>query len=142
MYPLYLFVGNITFSAMSESTNHALVSIIAASFLLKKVMMHCWSFLVQRLLFSLVNFAFSLVVVALVMLWFRVLYTWHLILLLVCLFLLMCFYIDLVLMLSALSVFFSDVTLLWTVSVTAWMFLMPFSRPPNILARWFTGLWC
>ena len=69
--------------------------------------------------------AFSLVVVALVMLWFRVLPTWHLILLLVCLFLLMRFYIDLVLMLSALSVFFSDVTLLWTVSVTAWMFLMP-----------------
>lgn len=124
IYPLYLFVGNITFSAMSESTNHALVSIIAASFLLKKVKVHCWSFLVQRLLFSLVNFAFSLVVVALVIPWFRVL-TWHLIVLLVCLFLLMFFYIDLVLMLSALSVFFSDVTLLWTVSVTAWMFLMP-----------------
>lgn len=68
MYPLYLFVGNITFSAMSESTNYALVSIIAASFLLEKVKVHCWAFPVQKILFSLINFAFSLVAVALVML--------------------------------------------------------------------------
>lgn len=125
MYPLYLFVGNITFSAMSESTNHALVSIIAASFLLKKVKMHCWSFLVQRLLFSRVNFAFSLVVVALVMLWFRVLPTWHLILLLVCLFLLMCFYMGLGMMLSALAVVFRDVMHLWTAVIAAWVYLTP-----------------
>ncbi len=68
MYPLYLFVGNITFSAMSESTNHALVSIIVAPPLLKKVKVHRWVFPVQKILFSLINFAFSLVAVALVML--------------------------------------------------------------------------
>lgn len=37
MYPLYLIVGNITFSVMSESTNQALMSIIAASSLLKRL---------------------------------------------------------------------------------------------------------
>ena len=34
MYPLYLIVGNVTFSVMSESTNQALMSIIWASSLL------------------------------------------------------------------------------------------------------------
>ena len=40
MYPLYLIVGNVTFSVMSESTNQALMSIIWASSLLKKVKVH------------------------------------------------------------------------------------------------------
>ncbi len=125
MYPLYLIVGNITFSVMSESTNQALMSIIAASSLLKKVKVHRWVFPVQKVLFSLVNFAFSLVAVALVMLWFHVLPTWHLILLPVCLLLLMCFCMGLGMMLSALAVFFRDVMHLWTVVITAWMYLTP-----------------
>lgn len=125
MYPLYLIVGNITFSVMSESTNQALMSIIAASSLLKKVKVHRWVFPVQKVLFSLVNFAFSLVAVALVMLWFHILPTWHLILLPVCLLLLMCFCMGLGMMLSALAVFFRDVMHLWTVVIAAWMYLTP-----------------
>lgn len=125
MYPLYLIVGNVTFSVMSESTNQALMSIILASSLLKKVKVHRWVFPVQKVLFSLVNFAFSLVAVALVMFWFHVVPTWHLILLPVCLFLLMCFCMGLGLMLSALAVFFRDVMHLWSVVITAWMYLTP-----------------
>lgn len=125
MYPLYLIVGNITFSVMSESTNQALMSIIWASSLLKKVKVHRWVFPVQKVLFSLVNFTFSLVAVALVMLFFRVVPTWHLILLPVCLLLLMCFCMGLGMMLSALAVFFRDVMHLWTVVITAWMYLTP-----------------
>lgn len=125
MYPLYLIVGNVTFSVMSESTNQALMSIIWASSLLKKVKVHRWVFPVQKVMFSLVNFAFSLVAVAIVMLWFHVIPTWHLILLPVCLFLLMCFCMGLGLMLSALTVFFRDVMHLWTVVITAWTYLTP-----------------
>lgn len=125
MYPMYLIVGNITFSVMSESTNQALMSIIWASSLLKKVKVHRWVFPVQKVLFSLVNFSFSLVAVALVMVWFRVVPTWHLILLPVCLLLLMCFCMGLGMMLSALAVFFRDVMHLWTVVITAWMYLTP-----------------
>ena len=125
MYPLYLIVGNVTFSVMSESTNQALMSIIWASSLLKKVKVHRWVFPVQKVLFSLVNFALSLVAVALVMLWFHVVPSWHLILLPVCLLLLMCFCMGLGMMLSALAVFFRDVMHLWTVVITAWMYLTP-----------------
>ena len=139
MYPLYLIVGNITFSVMSESTNQALMSIIAASSLLKKVKVHRWVFPVQKVLFSLVNFAFSLVAVALVMLWFHVLPTWHIILLPVCLHLLMCFCMGLGMMLSALAVFFRDVMHLWTVVITAWMYLTPIFWTTDYIsqmARW------
>lgn len=125
LYPLYLIVGNVTFSVMSESTNQALMSIIWASSLLKKVKVHRWVFPVQKVLFSLVNFGLSLIAVAIVMIWFHVVPTWHLILLPVCLFLLMLFCMGLGMMLSALTVFFRDIMHLWSVVITAWTYLTP-----------------
>ena len=124
-YPLYLILGNITFAFMSESTNAAMSSIIDAAPLLKKVKVHRFVFPVQKALFALVNFAFSLIAVALVMLWFRIVPTWHLIWLPVFLALLVVFCTGLGLLLSALSVFFRDVMHLWGVIITAWTYLTP-----------------
>lgn len=125
MYPLYLIVGNVTFAVMSDSTSQALSSIIYASSLLKKVKVHRFVFPVQKVLFSLVNFAFSLIAVAIVMLWFRVAPTWHLLLLPVCLILLMFFCMGVGLLLSAATVFFRDVMHLWSVVLTAWTYFTP-----------------
>lgn len=125
MYPLYLIVGNVTFAVMSDSTSQALSSIIHASSLLKKVKVHRFVFPVQKVLFSLVNFAFSLIAVAIVMLWFHVVPTWHLLLLPVCLILLMFFCMGVGLLLSAATVFFRDVMHLWSVVITAWTYFTP-----------------
>ena len=125
MYPLYLIVGNVTFAVMSDSTSQALSSIVYASSLLKKVKVHRFVFPVQKVLFSLVNFAFSLIAVAIVMLWFHVVPTWHLLLLPVCLILLMFFCMGVGLLLSAATVFFRDVMHLWSVVLTAWTYFTP-----------------
>lgn len=125
MYPLYLIVGNVTFAVMSDSTSQALSSIVYASSLLKKVKVHRFVFPVQKVLFSLVNFAFSLIAVAIVMLWFHVVPTCHLLLLPVCLILLMFFCMGLGLLLSAATVFFRDVMHLWSVVITAWTYFTP-----------------
>ena len=135
LYPLYLIVGNVTFSVMSESTNQALMSIIWASSLLKKVKVHRWVFPVQKVLFSLVNFGFSLIAVAIVMIWFHVVPTWHLILLPVCLFLLMLFCMGVGMMLSALTVFFRDIMHLWSVVITAWTYLTPIFWTTDFIGR-------
>ena len=60
-YPLYLILGNITWSVFSDSTDAGVVSIIEAAPLLKKVKVTKLVFPSERVLFSLVNFAFSLV---------------------------------------------------------------------------------
>lgn len=134
LYPLYLIVGNVTFSVMSDSTSQALMSIVGNGGLLKKVRVHRWVFPVQKVLFSLVNFAFSLVAVALVMLWFRVVPTWHLILLPVCLLLLMLFCAGLGLILSTGTVFFRDVMHLWSVVITAWSYFTPIFWTTDFIA--------
>lgn len=125
LYPLYLILGNVTFSVMTESTGQALTSIVGAGGLLKKVRVHRWVFPVQKCLFSLVNFAFSLVAVALVMIWFQVVPTWHILLLPVGLLLLMLFCMGLGLMLSTGTVFFRDFIHLWGVVCTAWSYFTP-----------------
>ncbi len=134
-YPLYLILGNITFAFMSESTTAAMSSIIDAAPLLKKVKVHRFVFPVQKALFALVNFAFSLVAVALVMLWFRVVPTWHVILLPVCLLLLVMFCMGLGLLISALSVFFRDVMHLWSVVITAWTYFTPIFWSTSFIAQ-------
>lgn len=133
-YPLYLILGNITFSFMSESTSQALMSFIDAAPLLKKVRVSRFVFPVQKVLFVLVNFTFSLVAVALVMLWFRVVPTWHIIWLPVCLFLLVLFCSGIGLIVGSLAVFFRDVVHLWSVILTAWTYLTPIFWVPTQLA--------
>lgn len=124
-FPLYLIVGNVTFSLMSDSTNAALWSIIDAAPLLKKVKVDRFVFPVQKVLFALVNFAFSLIAVAFVMLWFRVVPTWHLVMLPVVLVLLMLFCIGIGLAIGSLAVFFRDIIHLWGVIILAWTYLTP-----------------
>lgn len=124
-FPLYLILGNITYSLMSESTSKAVTSILEAAPLLKKVKIDRFVFPVQKVLFGLVNLAFSLIAVAVVMIWFRVVPTWHLIWLPVCLILLMVFCIGIGLALSAATVFFRDIIHLWSVVLTAWNYLTP-----------------
>ena len=133
-YPLYLILGNITFSFMSESTSQALMSFIDAAPLLKKVRVSRFVFPVQKVLFALVNFTFSLVAVALVMLWFRVVPTWYIIWLPVCLFLLVLFCSGIGLIVGSLAVFFRDVIHLWSVILTAWTYLTPIFWVPTQLA--------
>lgn len=132
-FPLYLILGNVTFQLMNEATSNALPSIIFASSLLKKVKVHRYIFPVQKALFALVNFAFSLIAVALVMLWFRIMPTWHLIWLPVVLALLLAFCIGVGLMLSALTVFFRDVMHLWSVVITAWTYMTPIFWPVDMI---------
>ena len=135
LYPLYLILGNITFSFMSDTTSQALTSIIFASSLLKKVKIHRFVFPVQKVLFGLVNFGFSLIAVALVMLWFHIVPTWHLIWLPVFLLLLMLFCTGVGMALSALTVFFRDVMHLWSVIITAWMYLTPIFWTIDMIAK-------
>ena len=124
-YPLYLIVGNITFSLMSEATNGGLTSIISAAPLLKKVKVDRWVFPVQKVFSAAVNFAFSLIAVAIVMVFDGVMPTIHVLWFVVGLVLVMLFSIGIGLFIGALAVFFRDMIHLWSVVLTAWTYLTP-----------------
>ena len=124
-YPLYLIVGNITFQLMNEATSTGLRSIIEAAPLLKKVKVDRWVFPVQKVLSAFVNFALSLIAVVIVMLFFRVAPTWHLVWMVPAILLLMVFCVGVSLLVCTLAVFFRDMVHLYSVLITAWTYLTP-----------------
>ena len=124
-YPLYLIVGNITFGLMNEATTGGLGSIIGAAPLLKKVKVDRWVFPVQKVLSAMMNFGFSLIAVVVVMLFFQVVPTWHIVWMIPALLLLMVFCIGISLLIGAAAVFFRDMIHLWSVAITAWTYLTP-----------------
>lgn len=140
-YPLYLIVGNITFGLMNEATSTGLRSIIDAAPLLKKVKVDRWIFPVQKVFSGVVNFAFSLIAVVIVMLFFRVVPTWHIVWMIPALILLMAFCVGVSLLIGSLAVFFRDMIHLWSVLLTAWTYLTPIfwdlSLLTNSNAPWF-----
>jgi ABC-2 type transport system permease protein len=139
-YPLYLILGNTAFTLMNDATSQGMRSIIDASSLLKKVKINRYVFPVQKVLFAVLNYVFSLVAVAIVMLFFHVLPTVHALLLPVPVALLAVFCIGLALLLSTASVFFRDVIHLWSVVITAWTYATPLFYSTNILPPWMVRL--
>ncbi len=124
-YSLYLIVGNITFALMNDATNGGLRSIIDAASLLKKVKIDRWVFPVQKVFSAAVNFAFSLVAVAIVMVFDGVIPTIHTLWFFVGLLLVMLFSIGIGMLIGAMCVFFRDMIHLWSVVLTAWTYLTP-----------------
>ena len=134
-YPLYLILGNVIWTIFADSTNQGVTSILDAAPLLKKVRINKTVFPVERVLFALVNFAFSLIAVVIVMLWEGVMPTWTVILLPVLLVLLMGFCIGMSLLLSSLAVFFRDIIHLWSVVILAWSYVTPLFWPVSMIAQ-------
>lgn len=133
-YPLYLILGNITWQLMADATNMGMTSILDASSLLKKVKINRKLFPIQKVLFATVNFFFSLIAVAIVMIYFHIKPTKYILLLPLLLLYLTVFCIGVSLILSSLAVFFRDVIHLWGVVLTAWMYMTPIFYPVSLLA--------
>lgn len=135
-YPVYLILGQIIFTLMSDATNSAMGSIIDSAPLIKKIRINTAIFPLEKASFSLVNFGFSLIAAIGVMIFFRVAPSWNILLLPLLVVLVFFFSLGLGFLLSALAVFFRDVMHLWSVLLTAWMYLTPIFYPIDILPDW------
>lgn len=135
-FPIYLILGNILFAFMSGSTNSAMMSIIDAAPLIKKIRIEKMVFPLEKVLFELLNFVISLVAVAIVMIYFQMAPSINLAFLPLLLLYMIIFCVGLGLLLSALAVFFRDVIHLWGVILTAWTYATPLFYPYEMLDSW------
>lgn len=139
-FPIYLILGNTAWTLMADATRQGMESIIQAQSLLKKVRINRWVFPVQKALFAVVNYSFSLVAVALVMAVFGWWPSWWALMLPLGVLYLTLFCIGIAMLLSSLAVFFRDVMHLWGVFLTAWMYMTPLFYSVNILPEWMQSL--
>ena len=128
-FPLYLICGNTLFSFFNESTNMAMFSVMNNGALIRKVYIPKFIFPVSRVLSCFVTMSFSLVAILIVMIFTRSAIHWTLLLFWVPLAFLLIFCIGIGMILSAISVFFRDVTHLYGVVTIAWMYLTPIFYP-------------
>ena len=135
-FAVYYIVGAAIWNFFSEATSLSLTSILSSAPLIKKVYIPKYIFPLEKCLFALINFAFSLVAVALVMaIRFKNLTSFGATVLLfpIPVFYCLLFVMGMCLILSAVSVYFQDIIHLYSVILTLWMYLTPLIYPMSMI---------
>ncbi len=139
-YPVYFILGQTLFAMMTDGVGEAMSSIIDSASLIKKVKVNKLVFPIEKVLFALVNYAFSLIAIFLVMTFFQIQPTILLCMIPVVVLMVSIFSLGLSFLLSSLATFFHDFLHLWGVLVTLWTYLTPLFYPVDILPEWMLSL--
>ena len=133
-FPVYLLTGQLVFSFFNEASSSAIFSVVEASALIKKIYVPKYVFPLERVLFGFVNMVFSLSALIILMIVQKVQVTAVTLLFplpLIALFLFTCGWSFLI---SALCVYFRDLKHLYSVLMTAWMYITPIMYPIEYLS--------
>lgn len=132
-FATYYIVGFAIWSFFSEATSTSLTSILSSAPLIKKVYIPKYIFPLEKCLFSLVNFFFSLIAVVIVMLCQGVVPSITAILFPIPVLYCFIFVCGASLFLSAATVYFRDIQHLYGVFLTMLMYLTPIIYPLELL---------
>lgn len=124
-FATFYIIGSTLWNFFSESTSSSMSSIVSAAPLIKKVYIPKYMFPLEKCLFSLVNFLFSMIAAVAVMLIQGVYPTWTTVLFPLPVIYVFIFSCGLSLILSALTVYFRDIVHLYGVLLTLWTYLTP-----------------
>lgn len=135
-FPVYLLSGQLIFNFFSESTTNAMSAIIANGPLIKKIYVPKYMFVLSRIFSSSINLLASFTALIFVMLAMRVDLHYTVLLVPIPLFFIIFFSLGIGLILSAIAVKFRDIVHLYSVFVTALMYMTPVIYPMSILPEW------
>lgn len=135
-FPLYLICGQTLFSFFTESTGMAMYSILWNGALIRKIYIPKFIFPISRVFSSFVTMSFSLTAIIIVMIFTRATFYWTILLTIIPIFFLLIFCSGISMILSALAVYFRDVTHLWSVVTLAWMYCTPIFYSADSLSGW------
>lgn len=132
-FATYYLVGFSIWNFFSEATSNSLGSILSSAPLIKKVYIPKYIFPLERCLFSLVNFFFTLIAVVIVMLFQGVVPSITALLFPIPVIYCFIFVCGASLFLSAATVYFRDIQHLYGVFLTMLMYLTPIIYPLSLL---------
>jgi len=136
-YAIYLLVGLLVWNFFSQTTTHAMNTLVWGSSLIKRIYVPRTIFAVSVLGNGLVNFGLALIPLALIMLVMKHAFSWTLLLLPLALLLLAMFTLGITLIISTLAVFFVDVIDMYGILLSVWFYLTPIIYPVSIVPEKF-----
>lgn len=130
LYPVYLLTGNIMFACLRSATDGALQSIVHNRGLLTRVKIDSYLFPLSSTLSSLINFAFSMISLLLIMLGMQIfgghdLFNLRMFAVLAMIPAFVLFEYGIGLFLATIYVFGRDIKYLYNVFLTLWMYITP-----------------
>lgn len=135
-YSLYLLTGQILFNFYNEATSGSMTAILGNASLIKKVYIPKYLFVVSRVASSTINILSSFCALILVMLFTHQELHFTMFLVVIPLMFLILFSLGIGLILAALTVKFRDIMHLYSVFLTALMYLTPIIYPISMLPNW------
>ena len=132
-FPVYVLSGQLIFNFFSESTTLAMSSITSSAGTIKKVYVPKYIFPISKVLSSLVNMALSFIAFLLVSIITGAPIHWTMLLIPIPILYVVLFSLGVGMFLSALAVFFRDITYIYGVGMTLLMFLTPIMYPVTML---------
>ena len=135
-FPLYILSGQVIFNFFSDSTTSAMSSIVSSAALIKKVYVPKYLFVLSNVFSSFINLMASFTALILVMLATRAELHWTVLLVPIPLLFIVFFSLGVGLVLAAITVKFRDIMHLYSVFITALMYLTPVIYPMTILPEW------
>lgn len=139
-FPVYLITGQVMFNFFSEATNMAMMSINDNAQLIKKVYIPKYIFPISKSLSSFVNLVFSLIAVLFLIIYMKIHVTDSIFFSVLSLIYILIFAMGIGLILSTLNTFFRDIQHLYSIVLTAWMYLTPIFYPVNIIPEQYKWL--
>lgn len=142
-FPVYMLSGQIVFTMFSEITNLSMTSVMGAAALIKKVNTPKYFFALSKAISGLINFAFSFVALLLVMLVTGAPFYPQMLFSVISVVYVFLFSTGVGLILSALSVFFRDITYIYGIGLTAVTYFTPLFYPIDIIPdkfRWIISI--
>ena len=135
-FPVYLLSGQLIFNFFNEATTNAMGAIVANGPLIKKIYVPKYMFVLSRIFSSSINLLASFTAMIFVMHAMRVELHYTVLLAPIPLIFIVFFSLGVGLILSAITVKFRDIMHLYSVFVTALMYLTPVIYPMSILPEW------
>lgn len=135
-FPLYLLSGQVVFNFFSDATNNSMGAVVGNATLIKKVYIPKYMFVLARIISSFINLLASFTALLVVMIVMRVELHYTVFLVIIPITLVVLFSLGVGLILSAVVVRFRDIMHLYSVFITALMYLTPVIYPMSILPEW------
>lgn len=139
-YPAYILTGLVIWNFFSQTTNACMNSTLWGSEMFGKIFLPRTAFVVSAIGTGIVNLLLSLVPLFIILLFTHVSIQPSIVILPFAILLTAMFSLGVGLLLSAYSVFFPDIPEMYTIILTAWMYLSPVIVPEDILGEILNGL--